>query len=78
MEDLENFEEWLKNSSNNKMKFSVISSLASIGGHDTKHVTWNILSHMFHDDVGRRINWKGINGKRSFKELESQRFLLCK
>ncbi|KAL1279273.1 hypothetical protein QQF64_025946 [Cirrhinus molitorella] len=77
MEDLENFEEWLRNSSNNKMKFSVISSLASIGGHDTKHVTWNILSHMFHDDVGRRINWKGINGKRSFKELESQRFLLC-
>ncbi|GAA6074094.1 uncharacterized protein LOC120477571 [Tachysurus ichikawai] len=38
---------------------SYISSLATIGGHETKRVTC-----MFHDDVGRTINWKGMNGKK--------------
>ncbi|KAI7789550.1 hypothetical protein IRJ41_014564, partial [Triplophysa rosa] len=55
-----------------------ISSLATIGGHDTKRVTWNIRSRMFHVDVGRRINWKGMNGKKSFNQMESKKFLLCK
>ncbi|XP_051990715.1 uncharacterized protein LOC127649577 [Xyrauchen texanus] len=77
MEEVENFEEWLKNPANTQTKFSVISSLATIGGHDTKRVTWNILSRMFHDDVGRRINWKGMNGKKSFNQMESKKLLLC-
>ncbi|XP_051743182.1 uncharacterized protein LOC127508834 isoform X2 [Ctenopharyngodon idella] len=77
MEEVENFEEWLRNPANNQIKLSVISSLATIGGHDTKHVTWNILSRMFRDDVGRRINWKGVNGKKAFNQMESKKFLLC-
>ncbi|KAK7162435.1 hypothetical protein R3I93_006667 [Phoxinus phoxinus] len=77
MTEVENFEEWLKNPVNNQPKCSVISSLATIGGHDTKRVTWNILSRMFHDDVGSRINWKGMNGKKSFNQMESKKLLLC-
>ncbi|KAK2868873.1 hypothetical protein Q7C36_000744 [Tachysurus vachellii] len=57
MEEVENFEDWLKNLANNQTKFSVISSLATIGGHDTKRVTWNLLSGMFHDDLERTINY---------------------
>ncbi|XP_077096752.1 uncharacterized protein LOC143748597 [Siphateles boraxobius] len=76
MTEVENFEEWLKKPANNQLKFSVISSLATIWGHDTKRVTWNILSRMFHDDVGRRINWKGMNGKKSFNQMESKKLLL--
>ncbi|XP_075933638.1 uncharacterized protein LOC142933414 [Anarhichas minor] len=53
-----------------------ISSLATIGGHDTKRVTWNILASMFNDDVGKRMNWKGINGKKSFSQMESKTLLL--
>ncbi|XP_074495889.1 uncharacterized protein LOC141770126 [Sebastes fasciatus] len=64
MEEVENFGDWLKDPANSQLKQRVISSLATIGGHDTKRVTWNILAHMFHDDVGRRINWKGINGEK--------------
>ncbi|XP_048012495.1 uncharacterized protein LOC125245788 isoform X3 [Megalobrama amblycephala] len=77
MEEVENFEEWLRNPANNQIKLSVISSLATVGGHDTKRVTWNILSRMFCDDVGRRINWKGVNGKKAFNQMESKKFLLC-
>lgn len=77
MEEVDNFEEWLKNPANNQTKSNVISSLATIGGHDTKRVTWNMLSRMFHDDVGRRINWKGMNGKKSFNLMESKKLLLC-
>lgn len=55
-----------------------LSSLATIGGHDTKKVTWNILARMFTDEAGRRINWKGLNGKKSFSQMASKTFLLRK
>ncbi|KAG7483514.1 hypothetical protein MATL_G00039220 [Megalops atlanticus] len=76
MEELEDFEDWLKDPANSQPKQRVISSLATIGGHDTKRVTWNILARMFHDDVGRRINWKGINGKMSYSQMASKTLLL--
>lgn len=46
-----------------------ISALGSIGGQDTKHVTWNILSHIFCDSVAKKISWKGANGKMAFKQM---------
>ncbi|KAL1021251.1 hypothetical protein UPYG_G00010730 [Umbra pygmaea] len=45
-------------------------------GYDTKRVTWNILAHMFHNDVGRKISWKGLNGKKSFRQMAAKTFLL--
>ncbi|MED6260256.1 hypothetical protein ATANTOWER_009854 [Ataeniobius toweri] len=36
----------------------MISCLASIGSQTTKHITWNILGHMFSDNVVKMINWK--------------------
>ncbi|KAL0964791.1 hypothetical protein UPYG_G00329020 [Umbra pygmaea] len=64
MEGVEDFENWLKNPINSQLKQNLISTLATIGGYDTKRVTWNILAHMFHNDVGRKISWKGLNGKK--------------
>ncbi|KAL0969909.1 hypothetical protein UPYG_G00234400 [Umbra pygmaea] len=63
MEGVEDFENWLKNPINSQLKQNLISTLATIGGYDTKRVTWNILAHMFHNDVGRKISWKGLSGK---------------
>ncbi|MED6249707.1 hypothetical protein ATANTOWER_018372, partial [Ataeniobius toweri] len=76
MEEVESFEDWLKDPVHSQLKQSLISSLAVIGGHDTKRVTWNILAHMFHDDVGKMINWKGVNGKKSFSQMASRTLLL--
>ncbi|XP_075949242.1 uncharacterized protein LOC142951527 [Anarhichas minor] len=76
LEEVVLFEDRLKDPLNSQLKKSVISSLATIGGHDTKHVTRNILARMFSDDVGKRINWKGVNGKKSFSQMESKTLLL--
>ncbi|KAK1900205.1 DNA-binding transcriptional regulator NtrC, partial [Dissostichus eleginoides] len=36
---------------------------------DTKRVVWNILARMITCTVARRINWKGVNGKRAFSKM---------
>lgn len=38
-------------------------------GEHVKSVTWNILSHIFGDDVDKKISWKGANGKMAFKQM---------
>ncbi|XP_056275043.1 uncharacterized protein LOC130196751 isoform X2 [Pseudoliparis swirei] len=76
MEEVDLFEQQLKDPANILMKKSVISSLGTIGGHDVKRATWNILARMFSDDVGKSINWKGINGKKSFNQMMSKTLLL--
>ncbi|KAK1906576.1 30S ribosomal protein S3 [Dissostichus eleginoides] len=45
------------------------TSLSSVGGVDTKRVVWNILARMITCTVARRINWKGVNGKRAFSKM---------
>ncbi|XP_078021615.1 uncharacterized protein LOC144461819, partial [Epinephelus lanceolatus] len=69
LEEVENFEEWLKEPRNSSQKKNLISVLGSIGGQDTKRVTWNILSHMFCDSVAKKISWKGANGKMAFRQM---------
>ncbi|XP_030592101.1 uncharacterized protein LOC115784866 isoform X5 [Archocentrus centrarchus] len=76
MEEVENFEKWLKDPANSHLKQSVISSLAAIGGHDPRSITWNILSRMFHSDIGQKINWTGANGKGGFSQMTSKTVLL--
>ncbi|XP_013867000.1 uncharacterized protein LOC106519753 [Austrofundulus limnaeus] len=76
MEEVEIWEEWLKDPANSQLKQNLSSSLAATGGHDTKRVTWNILAHMFHDDIGKLINWKGVNGKKSFSQMASKTLVL--
>uniref|UniRef100_A0A8C6NNX4 DUF4806 domain-containing protein n=1 Tax=Nothobranchius furzeri TaxID=105023 RepID=A0A8C6NNX4_NOTFU len=51
----------------------MMTDLWAIGGHDIKRVTWNVLAHLFHDDVGKRINWKGVNGKKLFSQMTTKR-----
>ncbi|XP_013865284.1 uncharacterized protein LOC106518509 [Austrofundulus limnaeus] len=76
MEEVESLEDWLKDPAYSQQKQSLSSSLATIGGHDTKHVTWNILARMFNDDIGKMINWKGVNGKKCFRQMASKTLLL--
>ncbi|XP_056275338.1 uncharacterized protein LOC130196931 [Pseudoliparis swirei] len=76
MEEVDLFEQQLKDPANAIMKKNVISSLGTIGGHDVKRATWNILARMFTDDVGKSINWKGVNGKKSFNLMTSKTLLL--
>ncbi|KAK6477892.1 hypothetical protein HHUSO_G21544 [Huso huso] len=42
---------------------------AAIGGSDIKQVAWNILAPVFSDSVAKQMNWKGVNGKRSFATM---------
>ncbi|KAK5936207.1 hypothetical protein CgunFtcFv8_027668, partial [Champsocephalus gunnari] len=67
--ELERFEEWLLNPLNERMKTNLATSLSSVGGVDTKRVVWNILARMITCTVARRINWKGVNGKRAFNKM---------
>ncbi|KAF5886967.1 uncharacterized protein DAT39_022394, partial [Clarias magur] len=53
-----------------------ISALGAIGGQNTKRVTWNILSRLYSDAVARQINWKGVNGKKCFKEMLTRSLLI--
>ncbi|KAM4714658.1 uncharacterized protein FYW61_019590 [Anableps anableps] len=53
-----------------------ITCWPAISGRDTNWVTWRILAHMFHDDIGKMINWKGVNGKKSFSQMASKTLLL--
>ncbi|KAF7211100.1 transcript variant X1 [Nothobranchius furzeri] len=76
VEEVNTFENWLKDAAHSQLKQKLISSLAAIGGHDAKRITWNILAHIFHDDVGKLINWKGVNGKKSFNQMSSKTLLL--
>ncbi|KAK3553341.1 hypothetical protein QTP70_001344 [Hemibagrus guttatus] len=57
-------------------KDSYISTLGAVGGQNTKRVTWNILSRLFTDAVAKQINWKGVNGKKSFKEMLTRCLLI--
>nr|XP_040044619.1 uncharacterized protein LOC120826417 isoform X1 [Gasterosteus aculeatus aculeatus] len=76
VEEVSLFEARLNDPSNFQLQKSVISSLATIGGYDIKRVTWNILARMFSDDVGKSINWKGVNGKKAFSQMTSKTLLL--
>ncbi|XP_039626027.1 uncharacterized protein LOC120539711 [Polypterus senegalus] len=72
LEEVDDFEAWLKQPTNALKKKNMISVLASIGGQDTKRVTWNILSHIFGDDVAKKINWKGVNEKWAFSQMATK------
>uniref|UniRef100_A0A671LWF3 Uncharacterized LOC107657617 n=1 Tax=Sinocyclocheilus anshuiensis TaxID=1608454 RepID=A0A671LWF3_9TELE len=76
MPEVEEFEEWLKDSRNAQAKQNMISALGGIGGQNTKKVTWNILSSVFSDAVAKQINWKGVNGKKCFKEMQTRSLLI--
>ncbi|XP_037330194.2 uncharacterized protein LOC119219244 [Pungitius pungitius] len=76
VEEVDLFEARLSDPPDFRLQKSVISSLATIGGRDSKRVTWNILARMFSDDVGKSINWKGVNGKRAFSQMTSKTLLL--
>ncbi len=52
--------------------------LASLGGRDIKHVTWNILAHIFSSSVAKQINWKGVNNKKKFSEMATKALLARK
>ncbi|XP_063735225.1 uncharacterized protein LOC134861729 [Eleginops maclovinus] len=78
MEEVQDFEDWLKDPANSQSKQGVISSLATLGGHDTKRVTWNMLARIFSDAVGWQINWKAVNGKKPFSQMASKSLLLRK
>nr|XP_061831187.1 uncharacterized protein LOC133616102 [Nerophis lumbriciformis] len=54
------------------------SSLATIGGHNVKRVTWNILGRMFTDEVSHQINWKGVNNKKAFSRMATKTLLFSK
>ncbi|XP_077409799.1 uncharacterized protein LOC144039919 isoform X2 [Vanacampus margaritifer] len=72
LEQVEHLEDWLKNKDNSSKKNNLIYALSAIGGQDVKHVTWNILSHVFSDCVAKKICWKGVNGKMAFSQMVSK------
>ncbi|XP_062322167.1 uncharacterized protein LOC134023826 [Osmerus eperlanus] len=76
MSEVEELEEWLKDSRNSHAKQNMISALGAVGGQNTKRISWNVLSKIFSDTVAKRINWKGVNGKKCFKEMLTRTLLI--
>ncbi|KAJ8349705.1 hypothetical protein SKAU_G00248350 [Synaphobranchus kaupii] len=70
--DVTEFEMWLQDYLNIKPRQNLVTHLAAIGGSDPKRVTWNILAHLFADNVAKMINWKGANGKLSFAAMAAK------
>ncbi|KAK0154736.1 hypothetical protein N1851_002951 [Merluccius polli] len=75
LDEVECFEDWLKNPANTLKKQHMVAMLASIGGRDTKHLIFKILAHIFSDCVAKSINWKGVNNKRKFSEMATKAIL---
>ncbi|XP_065119570.2 uncharacterized protein [Paramisgurnus dabryanus] len=76
MPEVEELEEWLKDARNARAKQNMISALGAVGGQNTKQITWNILHRLFSDSVAKKINWKGVNGKKCFKEMLTRNLLI--
>ncbi|XP_046900281.1 uncharacterized protein LOC124483797 isoform X2 [Hypomesus transpacificus] len=74
--EVEELEEWLKDSRNSHAKQNMISALGAVGGQNTKRISWNVLSKIFSDTVAKIINWKGVNGKKCFKEMLTRTLLI--
>ena len=58
--------------------FAQVSALAAVGGPDPKKVTLNILTRLYSRSVAKKINWKGVNGKRAFHQMGAKVLLMCK
>ncbi|KAJ8014880.1 hypothetical protein DPEC_G00020370 [Dallia pectoralis] len=76
MPEVEEFEEWLKDSRNANSKQNMITALGAVGGQNTKQLTRNILQRLFSDSVAKTINWKGVNGKKCFREMLTRSLLI--
>ncbi|XP_026791401.3 uncharacterized protein si:ch211-86h15.1 [Pangasianodon hypophthalmus] len=76
IEDVEHFEAWLAEATNAGSKNNLIKILSTLGGQDVKKVTWNILAHIFSDNVSKKICWKGANQKLKFSGMNTKGLLI--
>ncbi|XP_012672002.2 uncharacterized protein LOC105890517 isoform X1 [Clupea harengus] len=67
--ELEKQEVWLENAANTPAKTKMIAYLGAIGGKDLKTTVWKIMSTLIHNNLGKQLNWKGVNDKRAFSSL---------
>ncbi|XP_041946925.1 uncharacterized protein LOC121708396 isoform X1 [Alosa sapidissima] len=69
LRELEKQEVWLENAANTLAKTKMIAYLGAIGGKDLKTTVWKIMSTLIHNNLGKQLNWKGVNDKRAFSSL---------
>ncbi|XP_062393174.1 uncharacterized protein LOC134080643 isoform X4 [Sardina pilchardus] len=69
LRELEKQEVWLENAANTPAKTKMIAYLGAIGGKDLKTTVWKIMSTLIHNNLGKQLNWKGVNDKRAFSSL---------
>lgn len=69
LQQLEKQERWLENAVNMPAKTKMIAYLGAIGGKDLKTTVWKIMSTLIHNNLGKQLNWKGVNDKRAFSSL---------
>ncbi|XP_074543829.1 uncharacterized protein LOC141803708 [Halichoeres trimaculatus] len=74
LEEVEDFENWIRE--NRGRKQNLVSALAAVEGPDPKKVTWNILARLYSCSVAKKINWKGVNGKRAFHQMGAKVLLM--
>ncbi|XP_046730723.1 uncharacterized protein si:ch211-86h15.1 [Silurus meridionalis] len=75
-EEVEHFEAWLAEETNAGSKNNLIQILSVLGGQDVKKVTWNILAHIFSENVSKQISWKGANQKFKFSGMNAKELLI--
>ncbi|XP_054257609.1 uncharacterized protein LOC128982695 [Macrosteles quadrilineatus] len=73
MEDLQQFEEKLKNE---KYRKYVVKEMRKIGGQDVKAATYRLLPRLMSNEVGAKFSWIGAKKKQVFSNLETCRLLL--
>ncbi|KAJ8348332.1 hypothetical protein SKAU_G00269210 [Synaphobranchus kaupii] len=77
LEEVKEFETWLGDHNNLAARKKMIQVLASLGGQDTRKVTWNMLSYIFANGVAKKINWKGANNKLKFSNSKMSVLIIC-
>uniref|UniRef100_A0A3B1IEL9 Uncharacterized LOC111197441 n=1 Tax=Astyanax mexicanus TaxID=7994 RepID=A0A3B1IEL9_ASTMX len=76
LNELERQEIWLQDAGHSAAKANMISYLGTIGGKDLKATVWNILTRLLDNSVAKKVNWKGINSKRSFRDMDLKTVIL--
>ncbi|RVE56169.1 hypothetical protein OJAV_G00233850 [Oryzias javanicus] len=52
------------------LKNKMITDLSVGGGVDIKDSVWRIMKQCFTNALAKQLNWRGVNGKTAFQQLQ--------
>lgn len=55
-----------------------VHELGLLGGVDVKDTVWRIMKQAIKNDFAKTVNWRGVNGKTPFQNLEFKSVVIGK